>query len=119
MGDMAWAESPRHKIPVSCQRRTRSTLTVNNLILFQSSSSMTRSEKKEQEHEPLLKFSQPLLFDFVKCPFADDEAALPVIAALQQDQQGAGVGAPKRLLRVVCAARNSHPQNVHRVRRSQ
>src|SRR5262249_20745076 len=57
---------------------------------------------------------QPFLPDVLPCAFGDDERALPIILAVEQDEHLARYYVPEGLPPVRRTSTDSHPQNIHR-----
>src|SRR5207249_10947042 len=56
----------------------------------------------------------PILLDCVGCAFGDDEGALPVVLAIEQDENFAPVDMAKGLPRISGTAAYPHPHHIHR-----
>src|SRR5438876_9989322 len=52
--------------------------------------------------------------DCVGCAFCDDEGALPIVLAVEQDENFAPVDVAKGLPRISGAAAYPHPHHIHR-----
>src|SRR5439155_5181715 len=62
----------------------------------------------------LSKRFQSSLLDCVGCAFGDDEGALPVVLAIEQDENFAPVDMAKGLPRISGTAAYPHPHHIHR-----
>src|SRR5436309_8790428 len=62
----------------------------------------------------LSKRFQSSLLDCVGCAFCDDEGALPIVLAIEQDENFAHVDVAKGLSRISGSAADPHPHHIHR-----
>src|SRR5207244_11611301 len=62
----------------------------------------------------LSKRFQSSLLDCVGCDFCDDEGALPIVLAIEQDENFAHVDVAKGLSRISGSAADPHPHHIHR-----
>src|SRR5438128_6356877 len=62
----------------------------------------------------LSKGFQSSLLDCVGCAFCDDEGALPIVLAIEQDENFAHVDVAKGLSRISGSAADPHPHHIHR-----
>ena len=56
---------------------------------------------------------QPAAAQLGEAAFGDDEGALPIIAAVEHDEQAPGLDAPKHRRTVLGLLGKAHPQHVH------
>src|SRR5260221_6863596 len=73
-----------------------------------------RAVERGEPGDLLAQGGEAALADLLEAALADDEGALPVIAAVEHHQDAAGVDAAQRLRRGVRVLGNTHPQHVDR-----
>src|SRR5215469_8040337 len=74
----------------------------------------TPSQEWSYLRKVITKSNQTSRFDLVEAVLRDDVGALPVIAAIQGNENPASLHAAQRLVRVVGLAREPHPQHIDR-----
>ncbi len=90
IGDMACAASPMQSRPGRYQRSSRSTATVSSFTSSQLRSSWTRSlEGGGERRHRVAERREPLGAQLVDAALANDEGALPVIAAVEHHHDAA------------------------------
>src|SRR5260370_154325 len=72
------------------------------------------AQKSGETDNLVLKLRQPAPFDLVESPFRNDEAALPVIAAIEQHKKFAVLEKTERLFRILGLLGDPHPEDVDR-----
>src|SRR6266571_3930693 len=74
----------------------------------------TIAQKSRESDDLVLKFRQPARLDAVEAVFGNNEAALPVIAAVEQHKKFAVLEKTERLLRIILFFGDAHPEHVDR-----
>ncbi len=114
MGDMAWAASPMHSSPGAYQRFKRSTATVSSFTSSHEAISRTRVRKLGvQRDNGQAEGLKPFAAQFIEAALGDDEGALPIIAAVDHDEEAAGLDTAEAVGAIVGAPGQTQPQYVH------
>ena len=72
------------------------------------------TQKSGKTDNVILKLRQPTLLDLVEATFGNNEAALPVIIAIEQYEEFAVLKKTERLLRILLLLGNAHPKHINR-----
>ncbi len=114
-GDIACAASPIARKPSRHHVFSRLTCTSRSLTCCQSVSSSARAGSTgSRPFKPLAEGRQSAGADAFVGPLGDHEGALPIVAAIEHDENRTGGKPALRLVGVVGAARQAKPQHVHR-----
>ena len=115
IGDMAWAASPMQRRPGRYQRSRRSTRDGQeaDVIPAPKLADAVANEGRDAG-EPLAKCLDAAPAELLRTALRDDVAALPVVAAIDRDEDAAGVEIAHRVPGIIMLAREPEPQHVHR-----
>ena len=72
------------------------------------------AQKRREPHDVGAERLEPARVHLIDAALRDDEGALPVVVAVQHDEDAAGVDAAERLPGIVRRLRQAQPQHVHR-----
>src|SRR5262249_6586432 len=115
IGDMACAASPMQRRPGRCQRCNLSTRTVSRLIELQSTISPVRPAANGAFlRDARAKGFHALFLQLIDRTFGDHAAALPILAAVDEDEDLSGLEAAHRIPRVFRSSGDPKPKNIHR-----